>query len=209
MVLERGCRVAGAVGLCHPELHTVHLTAVTRGLLGVRDPASGGHQVELAGADHLDRSETVAVQQFARHQPGDRLQPDVRVRTDSEASSGLDAVRPDVVGETPCTHGAPRAHRKCSSHALATHGRSVTVAEFDLHHGPASDGVQPVARSALPVLISRRDPQRIELPEGTQATDEPPVIDQVDRHHIHGGLRAVRERRGDGELIGHLVATGA
>ncbi len=63
VMLERGLGESGRLGQGDPELDAVQLRVVLNGrLLGVRDPASGGHQVELARPDHLLGAETVAVQ---------------------------------------------------------------------------------------------------------------------------------------------------
>ena len=67
---------------------------------------AGGHQVELARADHLLGAEAVAVQEFAGQQPGDGLQADVGVRADVEAVVLGDRGGAHVVDEAP---GADRA----------------------------------------------------------------------------------------------------
>ena len=85
MVLEGGRSVPGRRRLRHPELHAVQRSLVaTRRLLGVRDAAPGGHEVELAGPDDLLGAEAVPVQDLAVEQPGDRLEPDVGMRPDVE-----------------------------------------------------------------------------------------------------------------------------
>jgi hypothetical protein len=55
----------------------------------------------LAGADHLLVAKAVAVQDFAREQPRDRLESDVRVWANTEASAIPDQGRADVIRETP------------------------------------------------------------------------------------------------------------
>ena len=63
-------------------------------LLGVRHAVAGGHQVELAGPDHLLGAEAVAVQHLAGDQPRDGLQADVRMRPDVDALVLGDAAGP-------------------------------------------------------------------------------------------------------------------
>ena len=53
VVLERRVAVARRVGLRHPELDAVVPATVGMPLLGVGDAVAGGHQVQLAGPDHL------------------------------------------------------------------------------------------------------------------------------------------------------------
>ncbi len=66
VVCEGRIAVAGAVGLCDPQLHAMQIAAVgVHRLLGVHDAASGGHEVQLAGSNELLRAEAVLVQHRA------------------------------------------------------------------------------------------------------------------------------------------------
>ena len=59
VVLEGGGAVAGGLGLRHPELHRVELGGAPRILLGVGDPVTGGHQIELPGLERLFGAQAV------------------------------------------------------------------------------------------------------------------------------------------------------
>jgi hypothetical protein len=75
----------------------------------VRHAHTGGHEVELSGADQLLGTEAVSVQHLALDEPADGLQPDVGVRTDVEAVVLGDRGGTEVVGEAPRADRAPRA----------------------------------------------------------------------------------------------------
>lgn len=74
------------------------------GLLGMGDPAAGGHQVELARADRLLRPEAVTVEQVPVQQPGDGLESDVRMGANG-TQPGLGGA--EVISEAPGPDGAP------------------------------------------------------------------------------------------------------
>ena len=62
VVLERRGLVAGRRRLRDPELDSLQRSSIAaRSLLGVRDAAAGGHEVELAGCDHLLGAERIAM----------------------------------------------------------------------------------------------------------------------------------------------------
>ena len=108
-MLERGCTVAGGLGLGDPELGAENEIAIgVHLLLGVDDPRARGHQVQLAGTDDLLIAEAVSVHELTRDQPCHRLEPDVGVRTDGEALT-VCGERADVVEETPGADRAPGA----------------------------------------------------------------------------------------------------
>ena len=92
-----------------PELHAVQAGGpLRRGFLRMGDPAAGGHQVELAGADQLLAAEAVPVQHQPAEQPARRLQAGVRVRRHLHARTGAHVVGPVVVEEAPGTDGPQR-----------------------------------------------------------------------------------------------------
>ena len=80
--------------------------------LGVADPAAGGHQVDLAGADHRVVAGAVAVLDLAGEEPAHRLQPGVRVRGDRHAAGVGDLVGAVVVDEAPRADQRPVALRQ-------------------------------------------------------------------------------------------------
>ena len=77
-----------------------------RWLLGVGDAAAGGHEVELAGPDHLLGAEAVVVEHLPGEQPRHRLQADVRVRADVDSLLLGDRRGTHVVDEAPRPDGA-------------------------------------------------------------------------------------------------------
>ena len=110
VVLERRSVVAGRRRLRDPELDALDRSPIAaRSLLGVRDAATGGHEVELAGSDHLLGAERIAMQRLPFEQPGDGLEADVRVRGNVEAMRLVDVGRPHVVEEAPRPDGASTA----------------------------------------------------------------------------------------------------
>ena len=117
VVLERGRAVAGGRRLGDPELDALESSPVAPGaLLGVRDAAAGGHEVELARRDDLLGAERVAVERLAFEQPGDGLQADVGVRCDVETVPLVDGGGPHVVEEAPGSDGAATAARERPAH---------------------------------------------------------------------------------------------
>ena len=120
--------VAGGLGLRHPELDALERAAVVAGrLLGVGDAAPGGHQVELPGRitcsdPRLSRWRTSPVDQ-----PGDGLQPDVRVRADVEPAVLGDVGRTHVVGEAPGAHGPASTAGERPAYDDLADGRLVAV----------------------------------------------------------------------------------
>ena len=106
MVLEGWWAVPGGRRLGDPQLDAVDLASIAAGaLFGVGHAVAGGHEVELAGRDDLLGAERVAVQRFARQQPGDGLQADVGMRRDAETAF-VDGRGAHVVDEAPRTDGA-------------------------------------------------------------------------------------------------------
>src|SRR5690606_33048339 len=89
-----------------------------------RNTATAGHQIELAGTDHLQAAETVAMQDLALRQPGDGLQTDVRMRADAQSARAGERGRADVIEKTPGADRAalPGRQRAMNLHALAESG---------------------------------------------------------------------------------------
>ncbi|KVC94183.1 hypothetical protein WI76_24840 [Burkholderia ubonensis] len=96
------------VGQRDPELDRVKAPAGQQRVLGVfrvRDAAAGGHQIDLAGPDHLFVAEAVAMQHRAFDHPRERLQADVRMRADVHAGIAGQRDRARVVEEAPRADG--------------------------------------------------------------------------------------------------------
>src|SRR4051812_10500254 len=108
------------------------------------DPVACGHQVELAGLDDLLRAKAVPVQHLALDEPGDRLQADMRVRSDVQAAVLRDVSRPHVVREAPGADGAAPPAWQGPPHPHLAHDLVATVA--DLYAG----------RVRMPALGRRR-----------------------------------------------------
>ena len=146
MVLERRRPVARGVGLSDPQLHAVQHTSIPAGrLLGVRDTVAGGHQVQLAGPDHLLRTEAVAVEDLTVEQPRHRLQPDVGMRSDVDAVLLGDQRRSHVIEEAPRADTSPRPSRQRPAHLQLADQCLVAGHELDARmvlgrRGPRSSG---------------------------------------------------------------------
>ena len=94
-MLEGGLTVPGGLGLGHPELDALELAPKAAGvLLGVGHAVTGGHQIELSGSYDLLRAQAVAVEDLAADEPGDRLEPHVRVGADVDAVLPLTGTGP-------------------------------------------------------------------------------------------------------------------
>src|SRR5699024_6000743 len=132
MVFESGLAVSGRRGLGDPQLDTVHRTDVhITGLLGMRDPVTSGHQVQLTGPDHLFGSEAVAVQKSALEEPGDGLQTDMGMRPDIEPTVLAGLTRAELVYEAPGPDHASPAVGQCPLNLEATHARLPRVENLD------------------------------------------------------------------------------
>src|SRR3546814_7851507 len=101
------------------------------GLLRVRHPVPGGHEVELAGADDLLGAEGVAVEDLAGEEPGAGLQPDVGVRADVDATFPGDVGRAHVVREAPGADGAAGPARQRAPDPHLPHPRLAAVGQLD------------------------------------------------------------------------------
>jgi hypothetical protein len=118
VVLERPSPVPSRLGQRDPQLDALQCAAVvTGGLLRVAHGVARGHQVQLAGLDHLLGAEAVAVKHLPVREPGDGLQADVGVRSDIQPTVLSDVGRAHVVGEAPGaeeTGRCPAGCRNCS-----------------------------------------------------------------------------------------------
>ncbi|MNZ85553.1 hypothetical protein D3C78_1043490 [compost metagenome] len=74
---------------------------IGQGFFGVGDTTPGGHQVHLAGANDLDIAQAVAVQDLALDHPGEGLQANVRMRTDTQAGLAFKHRGAGVIEKTP------------------------------------------------------------------------------------------------------------
>jgi hypothetical protein len=141
VVLERGVGVTSRLGLGHPELHAVQDAAVaTRVLLGVHDAPAGGHQVELAGADHLLRAEAVVVEHLPGEQPGHRLETDVRMWADVDALFLRDARGAHVIDEAPGADAAAGSARQRPAHDERADDRLVALGDLDARRSRVGTG---------------------------------------------------------------------
>ena len=111
MMVEGRGDVALLVGQRDPQLRGVGVALVGQRLLGVGDAMTGGHQVDLAGADHLDVAQAVAVQRLALDHPGKGLQADVRVRAHGQSAARFEFGGTGMVEEAPGTDHPPLARR--------------------------------------------------------------------------------------------------
>ena len=113
MVLEGRRHVPLRAGQGQPELDAVQPRVMLAGrFLGMGDSPPCGHQVELAGPDHLLTAQAVAVQHVPVQQPGDGLQADVRVRRHLHPGHAVHRHRAVVVHEAPGADAAPAPQRQ-------------------------------------------------------------------------------------------------
>ena len=143
VVREGGSAVARGGGQHHPQLDPVQRPGVRGGDLGVADAVAGGHQVQLAGAHHRVRAETVAVIDLPGEQPAHRLQPGVRVRRHAHAPGRRDVVRPVVVDEAPGPDQGAAALRQRPAYPHRSRPAERDVAglhHLDAHRGGSAAG---------------------------------------------------------------------
>jgi hypothetical protein len=108
VVGKRRSLVTGGFGLGHPELHAVHGPAPsTSGVLGMGDAAPRGHQIQLPRSDRLLVAEAVGVERLALKEPGDRVQPDMRMRPNGHGPVRRDVDRAEAVEEAPRADHTP------------------------------------------------------------------------------------------------------
>ena len=101
VVLEARLGEAVGLGQGHPQLGTVQCRRGRGGVLGVRDAAAGGHEVDLAGPHEGVRAGGVAVLDLAGEEPRHGLQAGVRVARHDHAAGQRDVGRTVVVDEAP------------------------------------------------------------------------------------------------------------
>ena len=102
-MLERRVDLLLVVGQREPSLHPVERRCGDarrlRGALRMDDSASGGHQVDRAGFDHLVRAKAVAVGDRAFEQIGHGGEVDVRVGADIHRRADFEPRRAELVDE--------------------------------------------------------------------------------------------------------------
>ena len=102
-MFKEGRNKSVRVGQCNPELNAVEHVCLGVGYFGVGDARARGHQVELPGRNHLMRSHTVAVLDFAGKQPRHGLQSRVRVGCDRHPAGIDHAIGAEVIDKAPRT----------------------------------------------------------------------------------------------------------
>ncbi len=113
-VLERRGPITVLGGERDPQLDAEQPRGTRRGVLRVRDPAPGRHQAEFPGPDELVVAQAVAVLDLAGQEPGDGLQPDVRMgwHDHPPGARRRDVHRTVVVDEAPGPDRADAAVRE-------------------------------------------------------------------------------------------------
>ncbi|MNS61441.1 hypothetical protein D3C72_944700 [compost metagenome] len=107
IVLECRRHVALAVRQRNPELGSVQAAAGADGMLRMGNALACRHQVDLPRPDYLLIAKAVAVQHFAFDHPGERLQADMRMRSDVQPAAIREIDRPRMVEEAPGADHAP------------------------------------------------------------------------------------------------------
>ncbi|MND88726.1 hypothetical protein D3C80_807580 [compost metagenome] len=122
VVIEAGLGLLITLRQRYPELGGVQVGVARQGLLGVGYAAPGGHQIDLARADHLLAAEAVTVQNLPRQHPGEGLQGDVGMGPHVQPGGvGGEAGRPYVIEKAPGAYGAPLLDREGAGHRDAAH----------------------------------------------------------------------------------------
>ena len=104
-----------------PQLDAIESPRViARRLLGMRDPATGRHDVYSPRTQHRFVAEAVVVNDFALVEPGDGLQPDVRVRRNIHRLAFVERQWAKAVEEAPRAHEAPVLDRQRARHRQCT-----------------------------------------------------------------------------------------
>ena len=107
------------IGQRNPQLRRMDMPRLLA-FFGVRNAASGSHQIDLTGADDLLGTKAVAMQHFSANHPGESLQTDMRMRPHLHARRrGIG--RPRVIEKAPCPHLAQRALRNRAMNRNAAH----------------------------------------------------------------------------------------
>ena len=134
VVVEAARAVPGVLRQDGPQLHAMEDVSLLGGDLGVAGAGTGGHEVDLAGADDSVDVLGVIVPDLAGEQPGDGLEPGVRVRRDVHPAGGGDVVGTVVVAEAPGPDETAAALRQG-----AVHGHRAGPAERDIAGGDDLD----------------------------------------------------------------------
>jgi len=96
-----------------PQLHAVQVPRVLTGrLLGVRNTDTRGHHVHTAGVQYRCTAQAVAVLYLTLVEPGDGLEPDVRMWENGHRLALTECEGPEPVEETPWTDEASVSDRE-------------------------------------------------------------------------------------------------
>src|SRR3546814_11757537 len=85
----------------------------------MRNTAPRRHQVDLAGPDHLDIAQAVAVQHFTLYHPGECLQADVRMRPHAHSGPWFEYDGTGMIEKAPGADGALLARWQDAIHCNA------------------------------------------------------------------------------------------
>ena len=96
----------------NPQLRSVQAAGAWQGVLGMADTPPGGHQVDLAGAQHLFIAQTVPMHHLALNHPGEGLQTGVRVRSHMHAFARCKVRRTGMIEKAPGAYHAPLPSRQ-------------------------------------------------------------------------------------------------
>ncbi|MNT36887.1 hypothetical protein D3C72_1729980 [compost metagenome] len=134
MVVERRFDFLMRLRQRYPGLHAVDRVVMVAvqlwRALGMGDAAAGGHPVDIAGADHLVRTQRVTVADGARPQIGDGGQADMRMRAHVDGRTGVHERRAHLVDEHERADAAGLQGGHCTAHFQAA----------DVVHARGDDG---------------------------------------------------------------------
>ena len=137
VVGEPRLAMAGCFGLGEPHLGALHGLSAGTARTGtdlefsVCDPVAGCHEIQLAGSDHLFRTQGVRVQRFALKQPRNGREPDVGMRPHLHGVRVGDVVWPHEIDKAPRTNGPPALGREHAHDSHPAHFGGATLPHLD------------------------------------------------------------------------------
>src|SRR6516165_5344506 len=96
--------------------------------LGVDNTATGGHPIDLVGADRDQRSQAIAMHDLAGIQTGDGGKSDMRMRADVDTLTRAEFAGPHVIKEDERSHHPALGTRQSPAHLEST---KVGAARYD------------------------------------------------------------------------------
>jgi hypothetical protein len=173
VMLESGRTVPGGLRLRHPQLGQVY-RAGSEMFLGVHHPVTGSHQIEFLRPDRLLAPEAVAVKKFAGQHPGDRLEPDMGMRSNPDPAA-CTANGCGVIEEAPGADGSPASLGQGAPDLHVAHVGPPAFHDLEIGDRVSGSGhwisVEGCERSAHRDDLLVRDCARSIIPPGAKRAD--------------------------------------